>query len=566
MKQRILSGIAVCLVILLCSLTPGLAQVKVTAWSDIPSSHIGSDGRVRVMVVFDVPDLATLTQDSIAAPSATGPKNSLKSGNPPAATADTTLNQAIAAGADEVLGRITPTLRSSGGSYTLSRRYDILPVLALSVSRNVLETLVGDPQVTAVYLDEPMSREDILGDVPGTLAADDPAEPLTTEDVMALIGADAAWTKGHTGAGWYVAILDTGILTTHEMFAGKDIVEACFSYTASCPNGTETMVGPGAAEHFEKDYYGYDHGTHVAGSAAGASPSYPIHGVAKDANIIAVNVFSKLEPSENCQYCDTAYDSDILAGLIYIYTLRNTYNIGAVNMSLGGGRYTEFCDDAENFPAFMAITLLKEVNIPTVISSGNSTFCGATGAPGCISSAITVMASTRTDMEVKFNNWSSTIGDIFAPGQKIMSAVGSGDTDYEAWSGTSMAAPHVAGAMTLMRQARPATPTDELLARLTALGPWIQTPCSDNGSKPRLYVDNFDLNDMEKAEVLFTQLEAAYPALLQPQPGVSQEQNGYIYRYYSGTNAYIATHEGHAFYLDPDGTLMDLGPLDDLLD
>ena len=64
-----------------------------------------------------------------------------------------------------------------------------------------------------------------------------------------LVGAATAWSWGFTGSGWYVAILDTGIRSTHQFFAGKSIVEACFAKGADgvggagdCPNGQSTQT------------------------------------------------------------------------------------------------------------------------------------------------------------------------------------------------------------------------------------------------------------------------------------------------------------------------------------
>ncbi|MFO7729063.1 MAG: S8 family serine peptidase, partial [Desulfonatronovibrio sp.] len=299
---------------------------------------------------------------------------------------------------------------------------------------------------------------------------------------------------------------------------------------------------------------------------AGSSPDGTLNGVAKDAGIIAVNIFSSFSPEEcdSDDPCVMSLTSDQISGLLYIYSLRSSYNIGAVNMSLGGGRYEDYCDEEDNYPSFLALDLLREAGIPTSIASGNETFCGNVSSPACISAGITVMASTRTDMEVKFSNWHSEVGDIFAPGQKIVSAVDSGDSDYEKWSGTSMAAPHVAGAMTLMRQVRPLDSPKEILSRLTERGKSITTPCPDSGSQNRLFVDNFH-STREKAEMLFSKLESQYPEILYPLPATTQVEDGYIYRHYSGKNVYLATYQENAFFVDEHGNIVELGSVEDLV-
>ena len=105
-----------------------------------------------------------------------------------------------------------------------------------------------------------------------------------------IVGAEAAWKLGFTGAGWYVAVLDTGITKKHEMFKGKKIVEQCYSLLNDCPNGKKEMSGPGSARH-KFTSSGWDHGTHVTGIAVGNNKK-TFYGVAKDADIISCQIFS----------------------------------------------------------------------------------------------------------------------------------------------------------------------------------------------------------------------------------------------------------------------------------
>jgi subtilisin family serine protease len=306
-------------------------------------------------------------------------------------------------------------------------------------------------------------------------------------DTVDLLGVSDIWAKGYTGSGWHVAIIDTGIRRTHEFFQGKNIVEACFSARSHCPNNQRSMFGNGAAAHHPSMYDGYDHGTHVAGIAVGHKADGSLSGVAKDANIIAINVFSRFSDCDgNGTPCVSSSTSDLLAALDYIYSLRGSYNIGAVNMSLGGGRYGIYCDSYTL--ATTTINLLRDVKIPTAIATGNDGWCGSLGAPACVSSSIAVMASTKTDQETPFNNWHATIGNLFAPGKDIYSATGDSNSSYAFWSGTSMSTPHVAGGLTLMRQNEPGASPAELLTSITKNGPSITTLCPDAGKKPRIYL------------------------------------------------------------------------------
>jgi subtilisin family serine protease len=288
-----------------------------------------------------------------------------------------------------------------------------------------------------------------------------------------------------------VAVLDTGIRSSHEFFSAKTIVEACFSALGDCPNGLTEMHGPGAATHYENTYRGWDHGTHVTGIAAGNKEN-ALYGVAKDADIIAIQVFSRFT-AEECDGspCIMSYTSDQIKGLEYLYTLRGIYSIASANMSLGGGRYSnQTTCDRENASTKSAIDHLRSIGIATVIASGNDGFCDGLNAPGCISSAVAIGATTKSDQQTRFSNWHESMLDLFAPGQSIFSSTGDSDTSYEYWSGTSMAAPHVAGAWAILKQKNPSETVPGILNSLSTTGVPVTTLCTKQlGSKPRIKVD-----------------------------------------------------------------------------
>lgn len=187
--------------------------------------------------------------------------------------------------------------------------------------------------------------------------------PALAESIP-LIGADLAWGQGASGAGQVVAILDTGVDSQHPFLAGKVLAEACFSSNtiesiSLCPNGQNQEVGPGAATPCAS---GCEHGTHVAGIAAGNGENLSPNresGVAKDADIIAANIFSYFPVCSDggapagddtvpaAAGCVLAWESDIIAGLLWVYDLANDTNAGleiaAVNMSLGGKPRHDYC-------------------------------------------------------------------------------------------------------------------------------------------------------------------------------------------------------------------------------
>ena len=61
------------------------------------------------------------------------------------------------------------------------------------------------------------------------------------------IGANEAWNMGFTGDGWYIAVIDCGLRTSHKMFAAKDIVEQCYPVESECPNNQTTIEIPSSS-------------------------------------------------------------------------------------------------------------------------------------------------------------------------------------------------------------------------------------------------------------------------------------------------------------------------------
>ncbi len=373
-----------------------------------------------------------------------------------------------------------------GAAYRVVHTYRSVPAIALEVGRKGLEALRASPYVVGVAEDRPMPlppmpEEDLDGVSGSTLSP-------SLSDSTDLIGADQAWSRGYTGDGWYVAVLDTGIRRTHQMFAGKDIVEACFSTAGDCPNNTTVKYGTGSAVHLSSSYAGWDHGTHVAGIATGNSAS--LKGVAKDAEIIAVQVFSYCYDYYSGQWYLGSYPSDQIAGMDYVYSLRTTKQIASVNMSLGGSAYSSesSCDSASSSTK-TAIDNLRAVGIATAIASGNSYQCNGVSTPGCISTAVAVGATSKSDAEANFSNWQSDILDVFAPGVSILSSTADSDYSTEAWNGTSMATPHVAGAWAVLKQRSPDASVSEVLNALQSTGVTVSSRCG-TGSKPRINVNS----------------------------------------------------------------------------
>ena len=448
------------------------------------SQRTGLETRVKILVELDVPDVHSLTLESNRY-NGVRPGRAFPSGGQ---RADDALDSAIRPVADGVVSGLT----RAGSALRVVHTYSTLPYLALELPVEELPTLSSLPEVLRIWEDVPVGLQNPVDDTREVSISRPPGGPSLDigagrlEQSAPLVGADAAWAMGYTGAGWFVAILDTGIRSTHEFFSGKTIVEACFSADGHCPDGTASMIGPGAAAHFDSSFALYDHGTHITGIAAGSGEDRA--GVARGSDIIAVQIYSGFS-AEECGHglpCLRSYLSDEILALEHVYSLRGTYSIAAANMSLGGGRYGSACDDD---PRKAAVDNLRAVGIPTVISTGNNGFCGEVNGPACISTAVAVGASNHTDVMVHFSNWHETLQDLFAPGYVILSAGGWSDVTYLQGSGTSMAAPHVSGAWALMKEAHPEYTVDQTLEVLVSTGVDIGSRCPDGPPLPRVQVD-----------------------------------------------------------------------------
>jgi hypothetical protein len=393
--------------------------------------------------------------------------------------------------------------------------YETIPYMALEVDAAGLLALQTNPNVTQIM-------EDHLSEV-------------TMTSANMVVDSQGAWTKGFDGTGYAVAVLDTGVDFTHPVLSSKRLAEACFSRTntaatTSCPaginpSGLDSQIGLGAAMPKLPPVCadGCDHGTHISGIAAGNGIGKGgIHenfrGVAPGAQIIGVNVFSIFNDSlcgSQPKPCPLTYDSDQIRGLEYVYSLRDTYDIAAVNMSLGRGRFYNACDDNVSASYTSIVSNLNMAGIAVIAGSGNDGFTDSMRTPACLTGVVSVGAIYDNGTVTNFSNTAPFL-DLLAPGSGVTSP-GPGGV-YEDWQGTSVSTPFVAGAWAIMRQAYPTAGLDEILNLLVLNGiPVLDTRPIVDITKPRIRIgasivigEQLRMNEQELMYEMMVQLQPSH--------------------------------------------------------
>jgi subtilisin family serine protease len=284
---------------------------------------------------------------------------------------------------------------------TVTKRYESISAFAATLTADSARRLAADPGVELV---EPDRRVSITG------TQRNPVWGLDRIDQRSR-GLSGKFTPTDDGSSVQAYVIDTGVRISHRQLRGR----ASYGYdfvknrrTASDCNG---------------------HGTHVAGTIAGST-----YGVAKRAKIVAVRVLD----------CDGwGWMSDIIDGVDWV--TKHAIRPAVANMSLGG----------DTDPALdRAVARSIASGVTYTVAAGNDNVNASGQSPADVPSAITVGATDSFDRRASFSNYGKLV-DLFAPGVAITSASRASDTGTAVYSGTSMAAPHVAGAAALVLDAHP---------------------------------------------------------------------------------------------------------------
>ncbi|RPD56787.1 serine protease [Lentinus tigrinus ALCF2SS1-7] len=279
---------------------------------------------------------------------------------------------------------------------------DIFNGYAGVFQQGILDTLLAHPDVEYIEEDGMVNASVMVtqNDAPWGLCRINQKAKLKNQHVNALNFTYRY--ESSAGAGVDIYIIDSGIYLNHSDFGGRAKWGATFGgYKKGDQNG---------------------HGTHVAATAAGTR-----FGVAKKANLIAVKVLG----ADN-----KGWASDRIAGVNWVSKrVSSTHRPSVINMSLHAGASVTFDK---------AVTSITTKGVHVIVAAGNKNADASKWSPARAAAAITVGSTTIQDARSSFSNYGPVV-DVFAPGTRITSAAISSRNSTAVKSGTSMAAPHVAG-------------------------------------------------------------------------------------------------------------------------
>ena len=384
-----------------------------------------------------------------------------------------------------------------GRGATIKSKFPTIRAVTMRVPASMLEELANDPNVAYITPDRQVSMT---------------ANPETEEFATALEADVAASQYALDGSGIGVAVIDSGISCYSDLRNANGVYRVVYSQSFL------------AGDNRTQDWYG--HGTFVAGLVGGTGASsgpangYPAvyAGMAPNVNLIDLRVLDAFGGGT---------DSGVIAAIQEAITLKSTYNIRVINMSLGRPIFESYTLD----PVDQAVEAAWQAGIVVVVAAGNdgryspTDGFGTIGVPANDPAVITVGATltmgtaTRVDDEIaSYSSKGPTAidhivkPDLVAPGNHLVSIRDGGSTldtlypqfevfssnrnsKYFVLSGTSMATPLVSGAVALMLQQTPSLTPDQVKARLMktawkGFGQFTQSTADNTGI---VYSNEYDI-------------------------------------------------------------------------
>ncbi|MFB9953587.1 S8 family peptidase [Cellulomonas denverensis] len=297
----------------------------------------------------------------------------------------------------------TAAAATAGDNSTVEDVFPAVAGFAAELTDQAIAELDADPRVLAIEPDRPVAA----------MATQRPPSWGLDRIDQQKLPLSGTYTYAQTGKGVTAYVIDSGILASHREFTGR--VRSGFTAVQD-GKGTTDCLG---------------HGTHVAGTLGGTT-----YGVAKQVTLVPVRVL-------NCTGSGTS--SQLIAGIDWVVADHKPGQPAVANISLGGA-----ASDAID----AAVQRLVADGVTVVVAAGNGNKDACTMSPARAVNAVTVGATTRTDTRSSVSNWGRCL-DLFAPGEAIVSASHRSTTATASMTGTSMAAPHVAGAAALVLQKSP---------------------------------------------------------------------------------------------------------------
>ena len=294
--------------------------------------------------------------------------------------------------------------------------------------------LQADPSVETVVPDTRITASDLTASTVGQQTS----APWGLDRIDQRSGTDGKYFYNSTGAGVTAYVIDTGIRMDHSEFQGRatsgyDFVDDDTN-ASDCPSNYQDDPDSGL----------FSHGTHVAATIGGKT-----YGVAKGVKLVALRIL-------DCN--GEGYGSALIAALDWVVTHHPAASPSVANFSLGGG----LSDDIDS-----AVEATVAAGIPVVTAAGNEADDACYTSPAAAPDAITVGASSKADEQASFSNWGGCL-DLFAPGVDIRSAGTKSTTASLVLSGTSMATPHVTGAVARYLETHPSATPAQVSSALTS--------------------------------------------------------------------------------------------------